>query len=410
MSPLSAPTRPDMGVPSPSRNTLLPPAPNKVHLYLQDSARQEDPQASATHFFSSLATVAVALMVFFYESASYNIIFLGRVLPARGKGMLIAPFLVLFNVVWCLAIWSYLQAHWADPGTVPRRWQEFARSLGDALPVAPARLEYQPGKATWCKKCCFPRPERAHHCHICGICVLRMDHHCPYIFNCVGFNNHKYFLLLVVYTTSACVIVLLTTMPEFFYYTGVVLNMFEDDHLQTSEIWGFLISCILDLFLTLVLAPMVPAHITLACRNQTSIEGNYNNMPNPFDQGDPSANLRQILGTYGPDWFIPVPPSRPVSDGISFAKSDETQADLEASGDDELEDNNKATSSQMKDHAQALLKVNGDPDGQAERVWRQRYGVRRQKASVTNRGALGSPRNAAGPLDAISLWWRSLRE
>ena len=34
-----------------------------------------------------------------------------------------------------------------------------------------------------CKKCNLPKPPRAHHCSICKRCVLRMDHHCPYISN-----------------------------------------------------------------------------------------------------------------------------------------------------------------------------------------------------------------------------------
>eukprot|EP00419_Tripos_fusus_P052524 CAMPEP_0172804640 /NCGR_PEP_ID=MMETSP1075-20121228/5310_1 /TAXON_ID=2916 /ORGANISM="Ceratium fusus, Strain PA161109" /LENGTH=443 /DNA_ID=CAMNT_0013643257 /DNA_START=25 /DNA_END=1357 /DNA_ORIENTATION=+ len=290
---------------------------------------------TTSQYVSSLTTVSIALMIYIYEAATYNLIFLGRILPARGKEVLVVPFMVVFNVLWGLALWSYLQAHWSDPGAIPQRWQDFALSLGDALPVAPARLEWQPGKATWCKKCSIPRPERAHHCHICGICVLRMDHHCPYIFNCVGFNNHKHFLLLVLYSSLTCVTALVTSAPELIYCSAAVLHADHDGakRLQTSEIIGFLIFGLLALFLTFLVTPMVPAHLMLAARNQTSIEGNYTNMPNPFDRGSCAANIAEVFGSYGPDWFIPMRPTRPLGDGVSFVRNDESDTSLLAQGD-----------------------------------------------------------------------------
>lgn len=45
----------------------------------------------------------------------------------------------------------------------------------------------------------YSRPPRAHHCRICKRCVRRMDHHCPWINNCVGERNQKYFLQFLVY-------------------------------------------------------------------------------------------------------------------------------------------------------------------------------------------------------------------
>lgn len=52
-----------------------------------------------------------------------------------------------------------------------------------------------------CLKCGCNKPPRAHHCSICGRCVLGMDHHCPWMNNCIGLRNQKSFLLFNFYTS-----------------------------------------------------------------------------------------------------------------------------------------------------------------------------------------------------------------
>ncbi|RXW25323.1 hypothetical protein EST38_g516 [Candolleomyces aberdarensis] len=50
-----------------------------------------------------------------------------------------------------------------------------------------------PGK--WCRKCWAPKPERAHHCSICGRCVMKMDHHCPWLGSaCIGHRTYPAFV------------------------------------------------------------------------------------------------------------------------------------------------------------------------------------------------------------------------
>ncbi|TRY81581.1 hypothetical protein DNTS_012091 [Danionella cerebrum] len=46
-----------------------------------------------------------------------------------------------------------------------------------------------------CPVCSLVRPARAGHCRICGMCVLRLDHHCVWINSCVGQANHRQFIL-----------------------------------------------------------------------------------------------------------------------------------------------------------------------------------------------------------------------
>lgn len=86
-----------------------------------------------------------------------------------------------------------------------------------------------------CGICDAFKPTRSHHCkltrilviipRICNRCILKMDHHCPWINNCVGLMNLKFFLLLLGYSfllcTNTCIFSCLSFLPITKYPYGV---------------------------------------------------------------------------------------------------------------------------------------------------------------------------------------------
>lgn len=87
-----------------------------------------------------------------------------------------------------------------------------------------------------CKHCCQVKPPRAYHCSICRKCVIKMEHHCPWINNCVGVMNHKFYLLFCWFMWLGTIYILLSSWPLFknIYKTKLRSNSYNKKHKLTA--------------------------------------------------------------------------------------------------------------------------------------------------------------------------------
>jgi len=92
--------------------------------------------------------------------------------------------------------------------------QTLANPYQRFYPVTTLDTTYQLYGGSYCRRCDFPRPLRAHHCSTTGKCILRMDHYCPISGNTIGWNNHKYFLLFCLYSALGNFLFIVTFIPE----------------------------------------------------------------------------------------------------------------------------------------------------------------------------------------------------
>jgi len=119
----------------------------------------------------------------------------------------------------------------------------------------------------WCRKCWAPKPERAHHCSVCKRCVLKMDHHCPWLAQkCVGHWTYPAFLHFLASITLLCAYV--SVMSLRVTYVAFVDPFSVDEitalHALFLTLYGGIFSITVGSFLSW--------HLYLVSTNQTTLE------------------------------------------------------------------------------------------------------------------------------------------
>ncbi|XP_034150629.1 palmitoyltransferase ZDHHC18b isoform X2 [Esox lucius] len=114
------------------------------------------------------------------------------------------------GVLFVFVVISLLQTSFTDPGILPRATPDEAADIerqidssGSSSYRPPPRtkevmINQQVVKLKYCFTCKMFRPPRTSHCSLCDNCVERFDHHCPWVGNCVGKRNYRFFYTFIV--------------------------------------------------------------------------------------------------------------------------------------------------------------------------------------------------------------------
>lgn len=121
---------------------------------------------------------------------------------------------LVFAVLYCLTTFFFVASGRYDPGYVPK-----LKGIAEQRAAIDELLkEWKYDESSFCVTCMIRTPLRSKHCRRCQRCVAKHDHHCPWVYNCVGVNNHRHFILYLI--SLACGI-LVYDWVLYYYFDGI---------------------------------------------------------------------------------------------------------------------------------------------------------------------------------------------
>ena len=144
-----------------------------------------------------------------------------------------------------------------------------------------------------CLTCNTVKPFRSHHCSDCDNCVIRFDHHCPWIGGCVGKRNYIYFaLFLFILNTKEIFLGIFCIIQIIYTYKDVNNENKKKTRWIAKNLIGLIPSLLIIIFIGFTMSftfGLMIFHIKLIIKNMTTKEEIkkliFNHIGNPHDKG-----------------------------------------------------------------------------------------------------------------------------
>lgn len=187
-------------------------------------------------------------------------------------------------------------------------------------------------KLKYCFTCKLYRPPRSSHCSVCDNCVEKFDHHCPWVANCVGKRNYRFFYMFLVSLSFYTLYILACNVAHLVLLTQEMT--FVDAIKKTPATVIELVICFFSMWSIFCLCGYHTYLISSEVSTNEDIKESFSNKRNsdgalnPYDRGSVLSNFGHVLCTSVPPSVINLRetiPAKFISSNSPPNKNNNTQ-------------------------------------------------------------------------------------